>query len=74
MATRMHRPRSARLSASESACRPGGERPEHEERRVGAERDEDAVAEIDDVHQAEDEGQARGHEEDHHAHGEARRR
>ena len=50
--------------------RPSGQGTEHEERGVGAERDEDAVAEIDDVHQAEDEGEARGHEKDHHAHGE----
>ena len=51
--------RAARLSADGIGLRPAGQRTEHEERGVGAERDEGAVAEIEHVHQAEDEGEAR---------------
>ena len=41
---------------------------------IGADRDEGAVAEIEHVHQAEHQRQAGRHDEDHHAHGEARDR
>ena len=37
--------------------RPAGQGTQHEKGRVGAERDEDAMPEIDDVHEAEHEGE-----------------
>ena len=49
-------------------ARPARKRRQHQGRGVGAERDEGAVAEIEHVHHAEDERQARGHGEDHHPH------
>ena len=45
---------------------------QHRGRGVGADRDEGAVGEVHDVHQAEHQRQPGGHDEDHHPHGEAR--
>ena len=59
------------LSAIESAPSQPDKRDQQKRRDIGAERDEGAVAEIEHVHQAEDEGEARRHDEDHHAHGES---
>ena len=50
------------------------QRQQHQGCDIGADRNEGAVAEIEHVHQAEHQRQPGRHDEDHHAHGEARHR
>jgi hypothetical protein len=54
--------------------RPTGQRAQHQKSRVGTQRDEHAVSEIDHVHEAEHQVRPRRHQEDHHPHGEPRDR
>ncbi len=48
-----------------------GDCTEHADGQVRAERDEAGMGEVQHVHQAEDQGQAGCHQEQHHAHGQA---
>ena len=60
-----------RLQRQRRRCGPGGHAAQHAGRDEGAERDEHAVAEVQHVHQAEHQRQARGDDEDDHPHRQA---